>query len=103
MQGTSVLWQAGFWIGSVVAATSLVELCQPVADMYRLAVVSWTTSTRLTSPNGSDLINFMSRVAARPKVQDAMRAEGLMKWFKNDPQLSSCYATDESSVHFFVG
>jgi glutathione S-transferase len=50
-----------------------------VADAYLFVVQSWSKSVGIDM---SDLVNlsaFVTRVAARPAVQAALRAEGLLK------------------------
>jgi len=50
-----------------------------VADIYLFVVVNWTNFHNIDISKSSKLKDFMSRVAARPKVQEAMKAEGLVK------------------------
>jgi glutathione S-transferase len=50
-----------------------------VADAYLFTVVNWTNFHGLSLGDYKNLAAFMERVAARPKVQEALQAEGLLK------------------------
>jgi len=50
-----------------------------VADAYLFVVAGWGKHVGLDILGLSHLGAFMARVAARPAVQDALRAEGLIK------------------------
>ncbi|MPR09330.1 glutathione transferase GstA [Microvirga tunisiensis] len=50
-----------------------------VADAYLFVVVNWTNFHGLSLGNYPNLTAFMARVAARPKVQESLQAEGLLK------------------------
>lgn len=50
-----------------------------VADAYLFTVVNWTNFHGLSLEAYPNLAAFMGRVAARPKVQEALQAEGLLK------------------------
>jgi glutathione S-transferase len=50
-----------------------------VADAYLFAVVNWTNFLGIDQAKWPNLKAFQDRVAARPKVQEAMEAEGLTK------------------------
>ena len=50
-----------------------------VADAYLFTVVRWSSFTGLDLDPFPKLKEYMARVAARPKVQAAMKAEGLLK------------------------
>ncbi|OIN93611.1 MAG: glutathione transferase GstA [Comamonadaceae bacterium CG1_02_60_18] len=50
-----------------------------VADAYLFVVVGWGKYVGIDIANLPHLGAFMARVAARPAVQDALRAEGLLK------------------------
>lgn len=49
-----------------------------VADAYLFTVASWTGPTGIALDRWPKLASFVARVAARPSVQAAMRAEGLL-------------------------
>ena len=49
------------------------------ADAYLFTVTNWTKHVGIDISQLSNLGAFMARVAARPAVQEAMRAEGLLK------------------------
>ena len=50
-----------------------------VADAYLFTVTNWTNFHGLSLAEYPNLATFMGRVAARPKVQEALQAEGLLK------------------------
>jgi len=50
-----------------------------VADAYLFTVTSWTKHTGIDISSLKHLSAFMARMAARPAVQEAMKAEGLLK------------------------
>ncbi|MSO92638.1 MAG: glutathione transferase GstA [Rhodospirillales bacterium] len=49
------------------------------ADAYLFTVVNWTRFHKIDLAPWPNLKAFMERVKARPKVQEAMKAEGLLK------------------------
>lgn len=50
-----------------------------VADAYLFAVLNWTNVHKIDLGKWPSIKAFMARVAARPKVQETMKAEGLIK------------------------
>ena len=50
-----------------------------VADAYAFTVVSWSNFLKIDLGKWPHLGAYMKRVAARPKVLEAMKAEGLVK------------------------
>ena len=50
-----------------------------VADAYLFTIVNWTKPTGIDISGFKNLGAFMARTAARPAVQEAMKAEGLIK------------------------
>jgi glutathione S-transferase len=50
-----------------------------VADGYLFTVLNWTGYVKIDLSKWPVLAEFQSRVAHRPKVQEAMKAEGLIK------------------------
>ena len=50
-----------------------------VADAYLFTVTNWTKHTGIDISGLPGLNAYMARVAARPAVQEAMKAEGLLK------------------------
>ena len=50
-----------------------------VADAYLFTVTNWAKSVGVDISGFKNLGAFMGRVAARPAVQEAMKAEGLLK------------------------
>jgi glutathione S-transferase len=49
------------------------------ADAYLFTVLSWTKIHKIDVSKWPNIKNFIERVGARPKVQEAMKAEGLLK------------------------
>ena len=50
-----------------------------VADGYLFTVTNWTQPTKLDISGLAHLAAYRERVGARPAVQAAMKAEGLLK------------------------
>jgi glutathione S-transferase len=50
-----------------------------MADAYLFTVASWAPWVKLDMAPWPRLREFVSRVAARPKVQEALVAEGLVE------------------------
>jgi len=50
-----------------------------VADAYLFTVLNWTKGLKIDLGKWPNIKNFVARVAARPAVQETMKAEGLVK------------------------
>ncbi|HEY2664444.1 MAG TPA: glutathione transferase GstA [Candidatus Binataceae bacterium] len=50
-----------------------------VADAYAFTIVNWTNFVRIDLKQYPNLAAYVGRVAARPKVHEALKAEGLAK------------------------
>lgn len=50
-----------------------------VADAYAFTILNWTNFTGIDLKPYPNVAAYMGRVGARPKVQEALRAEGLLK------------------------
>jgi glutathione S-transferase len=50
-----------------------------IADAYAFVVLNWTNFLGIDLSKYPNIQDFQARVAARPKVQEAMAAEGLVK------------------------
>jgi glutathione S-transferase len=50
-----------------------------IADAYCFTILNWTNLHDIDLSRWPNLKAYVGRVAARPKVQEAMRAEGLLK------------------------
>jgi glutathione S-transferase len=50
-----------------------------IADGYAFTVLNWTKFQKIDLSAFPNITAFMARVAARPAVQEAMKAEGLLK------------------------
>lgn len=49
-----------------------------VADAYLFTVMNWSNFVKLDLSQWPTLVAYLARVAARPKVQEALKAEGLL-------------------------
>jgi glutathione S-transferase len=68
------------WVdGELAGKTYLMGDTFSVADAYLFVVAGWGKHVGVDISGLSHLGAFMARVAARPAVQDALRAEGLIK------------------------
>jgi glutathione S-transferase len=50
-----------------------------VADAYLFTVLNWTKGLKIDLDKWPNIKNLVARVAARPAVQETMKAEGLVK------------------------
>ncbi len=50
-----------------------------VADAYAFTIVNWTNYVGLDLKPYPNVVAYMARVGARPKVQETLKAEGLLK------------------------
>lgn len=50
-----------------------------VADAYAFTILNWANFLRMDLKPYANVTAYMARVGARPKVQEALRAEGLVK------------------------
>jgi glutathione S-transferase len=50
-----------------------------VADAYLFTLLSWTGHVKFDLSKWPILVDYKSRIAQRPKVIEAMKAEGLLK------------------------
>jgi glutathione S-transferase len=50
-----------------------------VADAYAFTVLNWTNFQKMDLAPYPNVVAYMERVKARPKVQEALKAEGLLK------------------------
>lgn len=68
------------WIdGELAGKDYLIDNTFSVADAYLFVVTGWGKHVSVKIADLPNLSAFMTRVAARPAVQDALRAEGLIK------------------------
>ena len=68
------------WVDSQLAGKDyLMSEGFSVADAYLFTVVNWSKPVGLDISALKNLAAFMGRVAARPAVQEALKAEGLLK------------------------
>jgi glutathione S-transferase len=50
-----------------------------VADAYLFTMLKWAKFQSLDLTSLPNLLKFLARVGERPKVQEALRAEGLLE------------------------
>ena len=50
-----------------------------VADAYAFTIINWTNFINMDLKPYPNIVAYMQRVGSRPKVQETLRAEGLMK------------------------
>jgi glutathione S-transferase len=68
------------WLSTKLAAQHYLTGAQfTVADAYLFTVLSWNKWVGIDTARWPVLEAYVARVAARPKVQEAMQAEGLIK------------------------
>lgn len=68
------------WLGTQLTGKSyLMGESFTVADAYLFTVLNWSPSTGIDLARWPVLQDYVARVAARPKVQEAMQAEGLLR------------------------
>lgn len=68
------------WLGTQLTGKSyLMGESFTVADAYLFTVLNWSPSTGIDLARWPVLQDYVARVAARPKVQEAMQAEGLVR------------------------
>ena len=68
------------WVDGELAGKSfLIGVTFTVADAYLFVVAGWGKHVGVDISGLGNLSAFVARVAARPAVQDALRAEGLVK------------------------
>jgi len=68
------------WLdGELASKTYLMGDTFTVADGYLFTVLSWSKHVGIDLSGRPNLGAFMGRVGSRPAVQDALRAEGLLK------------------------
>ena len=68
------------WVDSQLAGKQYLMGDQfTVADGYLFTVTNWTQPTKLDISGLANLADYRERVGARPAVQAAMKAEGLLK------------------------
>lgn len=68
-------WLSGF----LDKKTFLMGNAFTVADAYLFTVLNWTRHVKIDLSKWPVLASFQARIAQRPKVHEAMKAEGLIK------------------------
>ena len=58
-----------------------------VADAYAFAIIGWSQLKQINLKPFPKLDRYVERISARPKVQEAMRAEGLLEELR--PQMAN--------------
>lgn len=65
--------------GELAGKTYLMGDTFTVADAYLFTVASWSKLVGIDISGLTNLVAYSARVGARPAVQEALRAEGLIK------------------------
>jgi glutathione S-transferase len=77
---TTLLHKKLGWLnGALAGKTYLTGNDFTIADAYAFVVLNWTNFVGVDLAKYPAIQQFMGRVAARPKVQEALAAEGLTK------------------------
>jgi len=50
-----------------------------VADAYAFTILSWSKPLQIDLSKWPNVTAYLARVGARPRVQEALKAEGLVK------------------------
>ena len=64
---------------TLVREVGQVELKFTVADAYLFTVLRWSPRVGIDLSKSPNVTAYVDRVAARPKVQEALKAEGLLQ------------------------
>ncbi len=68
------------WLaGQLISRKFLLDNQFTVADAYLFTVLNWTKRVEIDLAHWPELAGYVARVGGRPAVQEAMRAEGLIK------------------------
>ena len=67
------------WVDQQLAGKDYVMGDFTVADPYLFTMLTWTAHTGIDISGMKNLVAYQARMAARPAVQAAMKAEGLLK------------------------
>jgi glutathione S-transferase len=77
---TSALAKKFDWLAGFLGKKSfLLGNTFTVADAYLFTVLNWTGYVKIDLSKWPVLVEYQSRIAQRPKVHEAMKAEGLVK------------------------
>ncbi len=79
MAKTRLASRLSWFDGELAGKTYLMGDTFTVADAYLFVVAGWGKHVGVDTSDLNHLSALMARVAARPAVQDALRAEGLLK------------------------
>ncbi len=71
--------QFAYLDGKLAERTALTDAPFTIADAYLFTILNWTNFHQIDLSPYPNVKAFMARVAARPKVKEAMQAEGLLK------------------------
>jgi glutathione S-transferase len=67
------------WLNRELSSREYLAGAFSVADAYLFTLLNWTRPTQIDLAQWPNLAAYHTRVGARPKVQEAMQAEGLIK------------------------
>jgi glutathione S-transferase len=65
------------WLDQQLAGKDYLTGKFSVADAYLFTVLRWTKPLQIDMARWPNLVKYLERVGARPKVQEALKAEGL--------------------------
>ncbi len=71
--------QLAYLDGKLKERGALTDAPFTIADAYLFTILNWSNILKIDLSPYPNVQAFMERVAARPKVQEALRAEGLLK------------------------
>jgi glutathione S-transferase len=71
--------QFAYLDGKLAGRTALTDAPFTIADAYLFTILNWSNVLQIDLAPYPNLKAFMARVAARPKVKEALEAEGLLK------------------------
>jgi glutathione S-transferase len=71
--------QFAYLDGKLAGRSALTDAPFTIADAYLFTILNWSNVLQIDLAPYPNLKAFMARVAARPKVKEALEAEGLLK------------------------
>jgi glutathione S-transferase len=76
---TNIAKRLGYLNDELAKRSYLVGDAFTVADAYAFTIINWTNFVGIDLKDYPNVAAYSARIAARPKVQEALRAEGLIK------------------------
>jgi glutathione S-transferase len=71
--------QFAYLDGKLAGRTALTDAPFTIADAYLFTILNWSNFLKIDLAPYPNVRAFMARVAARPKVKEALQAEGLLE------------------------